>query len=375
MKIAYLALGETWNSDMAGFSHAYSICRNLASLGNEVELFIRGHGIEPRLGKKFTVSFVNLPKISKLNLFAMNRELSKISSKLGKFDLIHERFSVNPLSIIARTKFKGPIILEVNDPGIETWYGMKRIFFKPFIKAKFASCDAIITQTQTLKGLLKKQTRKPIFVVSNGAEIKRVSKKEIEKARNEMNCRKNDLYVLFVGTFRDWHGVHLIPEIAEKFKENDNVKFVLIGKGELFEEVKEKSKKLKNVELLGSKPFERIPTFLKAADVLIAPFVWNKKKKGEKYGFWWSPLKLYEYLAAGKPIVSTGFKEIRAIVDGAGLLAEPDDLNDFNLKLGRLVKDGLLRNKLGKKGLLLAKKNSWKEKAKETIKVYERVLE
>ena len=370
MKIAYLALGETWNSDMAGFSHAYSICRNLVGLGNEVELFIRGHGTEPRLGKKFSVSFVNLPKISKLNLFAMNKEIKKISSKLDKFDLIHERFSVNPLSIIARNKFKGPIILEVNDPGIETWYGMKKIFFRPFIKAKFASCDAIITQTQTLKGLLKKQTSKPVFVVSNGAEMKSISGKEIEKARNETNCGKNDLCVLFVGTFRDWHGVHLIPEIARKFAGNKKVKFVLIGKGELFDEVKEKSRELGNAALLGSKPFERIPAFLKAADILIAPFVWTKKQGG----FWWSPLKLYEYLAAGKPIVSTSFKEVRAIVDGACLLAKPDDLNDFTLKLNRLVKDKNLRNKLGKKGLMLAKKNSWKEKASETIKVYEKVL-
>ena len=366
MKIAYLALGEEWQNNSAGHSHSFSICQNLAKLGNDVELFIRGKG-KPQAFGRLKVSFINLPKAG--GRISGLKELKKLSEKLKNFEIIQERFSVNPLSVLARFGFKGKTILEANDPGVETWTGLRKIAYAPLIRLKLESCDAIITQTETIKKILKAQTKKPVFVISNAAAVKKASKRALEKARKEMKCKNGVVCAIFAGSFREWHGVRLIPKIS-RLVSGKKIRIVLIGNGELFEKVKSECKSIGNVRFLGAKPFEKIPELLQAADILIAPFVWNNKK----FDFWWNPLKLFEYLAAGKPIVTTGFKEVRKIAKNAALYAKPEDIKEFARLLEKLAKNKNLRQRLGKKALQIARENTWEKKASETLKIYKKVL-
>jgi len=156
----------------------------------------------------------------------------------------------------------------------------------------------------------------------------------------------------------------LIPNLIE------TVKGYATHERELFEKVKSECKSIGNVRFLGAKPFEKIPELLQAADILIAPFVWNNKK----FDFWWNPLKLFEYLAAGKPIVTTGFKEVRKIAKNAALYAKPEDIKEFARLLEKLAKNKNLRQRLGKKALQIARENTWEKKASETLKIYKKVL-
>jgi glycosyltransferase involved in cell wall biosynthesis len=125
---------------------------------------------------------------------------------------------------------------------------------------------------------------------------------------------------------------------------------------------------------LGAVPYEDVPKYLLMSDILIAPFDTSNFPYLEKSGFWWCPVKLFEYLAAGKPIVSFDFEEVKNIVGDAALLAKPGNLNQFNEYLDSLIKDESLREKLGSKGKEIAEQCSWQKRAEETVKVYEKVI-
>jgi len=101
----------------------------------------------------------------------------------------------------------------------------------------------------------------------------------------------------FFGLIADWVDLELIQFLARSRPE---CSFVLIGKVttdvKLFEG-------LSNVYLLGQKPYEALPAYVKAFDVALLPFVTNELTIAS------NPLKLREYLAAGLPVVSSAIPE------------------------------------------------------------------
>ena len=169
---------------------------------------------------------------------------------------------------------------------------------------------------------------------------------------------------MFVGSFMQWHGVQDIIQIAKNIPE---AMFILIGAGPLYEEINIQSNELTNVILTG--PINNVPKYLANSDITIAPFNTNRFTKLEDYGFWWCPVKLYEYMASGKPIVSYNFNEVRNIIKDSGLLAEPDNIKDFEEKINLLLKDKKLRETLGKKARKIALDYSWKKRAEKLKKI------
>lgn len=373
MKIAYLALSEEFGGKTAGFTHASEMCEALASLGNEVALFIR----EGRKKKYSELENVKIRYVKK-GFFDSLKEYSALKKELKEFDVIHERYSVNPYSCFLQKGLGKKYVLEVNDPGIETWQGIKKILYAPMIKMKFNACSTIITQTETSKKILQKQTGKPIYVVSNGVNLARFDVFSSLMLKERMEIAPNgEKIVAFIGSFREWHGVLDIPKIAEivisKYK---NVKFLTIGTGKetkQFNEIVEKKGLHNYFANKGETESEKVPLLLKASDVCIAPFSTKNFPQIEKLGFWWCPVKLFEYMAAGKPIVSFDFEEVRKIVQDSALLAKKGDIKEFAEKITRLLSDEPSAKELGRNGITIAEQNTWEKKARETLAIYGKI--
>ena len=384
--IAYFAFDQFIPSQHAGFVHTFSIIKSLKELGNRIILYAIPSGAHllnilkwqgeyegiPINYTRFATSFKSKYRIfSFLNSISYPIVLKSIKKQSP--EIIHERFCLPcKYSIKIYKKFKSaPKILEVNSLFVEEGIYPPKIakIAKKQRREIFKLCNAIITQTETLKSQISKLTEKPVYVIPNGVDTKKFKANlNAKHLRKELNLKKDEIVVTFVGSFRKWHGVEKIPKIAKKF-ENKKVKFLLIGHGELFDYVKKI--KTKNMILLGSRPHEEIPKYLAISDILIAPFNHDYFKNSE---FWWNPVKLFEYMASGKPIVSYDYKEVRKIVRDSGLLAKPGNLNDFIKKLEYLIEDENLRRKMGRKARDIAvKEYDWKIRAKETMKVYEEV--
>ena len=225
----------------------------------------------------------------------------------------------------------------------------------------------MITQTNTLKKILSDYYNKDIYVVSNGVDTLKFRPDVTNDIRKLYNIDNNDILVVFVGAFMQWHGVLDIVKLAKLFT---NVKFLMVGSGPEFNAVLEESKNVKNLIFVGSKPSEEVSKFLAAADITIAPFNTDKFDKINKYGFWWCPVKLFEYMSSGKPVVSYSYDEVGNIVKEGGLLAKPGDFQDFSEKLRVLIKNKELRLKLGKAARKLALKYDWRYRAQEVYKIY-----
>ncbi|MCM8788134.1 MAG: glycosyltransferase [Candidatus Omnitrophica bacterium] len=363
MKIAYFALGETYNSSHAGFVHTYNVVKALSRVA-EVKLFIKGE----KQKTDIPVNFVSVPSLSKIeNPLKYLKSFLKIKREIKKFDIIHERFHINPIDLFFVGKKK--YILEINDPAPILYSGFKKKLYLKLIKKKFNRADAIITQTETLKNILSKFYSGKIYVVPNGVDID-----FFEKNKNKFDIRKmfgigkDKIVITFTGSFREWHGVQDIPYIAEKIGEKcKNVVFLLVGSGPLFEEIK--NKKTPNMILTGPLPYVYIPSVLYQSDILIAPFNTKRFTSLEKYGFYWCPVKLFEYMASGRPIVSYDYYEIRKITKGSAILARPNDIDEFIHKLQKLIYNRNLRRKitLGKK---MTENYQWNSRANEVLKIY-----
>lgn len=119
-----------------------------------------------------------------------------------------------------------------------------------------------------------------------------------------------------------------------------------------------------NVHFLGCRDYSVLPYYLKAYDVCIIPFLNNVFNKN------CSPLKLYEYLATGKPIVSTNIPAVRSF---NGLVHIARDKEEF----GRYVKSALgERNKgLSYQRQVAAQENSWEKRVEKILEIIEAIQE
>jgi glycosyltransferase involved in cell wall biosynthesis len=367
MKVAYFALGETYNSSHAGFVHTYNIVKALSKYV-QIRLFIRGTHQKTDI----PATFVSLPSITIENPVKYMKSYINLKSELKKFDLIHERFHINPVDLFFVKSKK--YILEVNDPAPIIYSGLKKRLYSKIIQRKFNRADAIITQTNTLKKILSKFYSGEIHVVPNGLDVKFFEKNMYQfDIRKKYGISKEQLVITFIGSFREWHGVQNIPSMAEEIgKDYEDAVFLLVGSGPLFEKVQGKG--IKNIILTGSLPYDNIPSILAQSDILIAPFNTKRFISLEKYGFYWCPVKLFEYMYSGKPIVSYDYEEIKNITKGAALFAKPGDVHDFIKNIRKLIDDKNLRKKLGNQGKRIAKNYDWTNRAKEILKIYREIL-
>ena len=121
--------------------------------------------------------------------------------------------------------------------------------------------------------------------------------------------------VVYVGAMDVWFDLELVTQAAKQMPE---ASFVLIGPGEA---IAARVEHLPNLHLLGRRHYERIPAYLQHADVGIIPFAVERYPQ-LIHGV--HPLKLYEYLACGLPVVATAWQELESLNSPAYLSHTPD---------------------------------------------------
>jgi glycosyltransferase involved in cell wall biosynthesis len=102
----------------------------------------------------------------------------------------------------------------------------------------------------------------------------------------------------------------------------------------------------------GAVPHADIPAYLDAMDVAVAPFA-------PMNGFYFSPLKVNEYMAAELPVVASRQGDIPKLLGSSGLLVEPGDASALRAALLRLGEDAELRARLGDAGRAHVASRSW----------------
>lgn len=163
-------------------------------------------------------------------------------------------------------------------------------------------------------------------VVPNGVERELFAElPSLRSARAEFDLPVDSTIVGFTGALRPWHGLEVALEALTTLPEPTML--AIVGDGPLRAELEALALRLgvaHRVRWLGRVPHDRVPTFLAALDVAIAPYP-------ELASFAFSPLKLYEYLAAGVPVVASDVGQVRGVLaDGVlGSLTTPGDAREL----------------------------------------------
>ncbi len=371
LRVSYLALSERYKEHHAGYTHAFSIAQHLRKKGVSLTLYFKGDSLQHFRTGSLPISTLVLPHSHRLFSFlSFIRSYRFLRRETKHADLIHERFHVNPIDLLFIHDKK--YMLEVNDPAFVLYFGLKGKVYSYLTRKKLQRCDAVITQTETLKKILQHYTHKPIFVIPNGVDTHLFSPHlNGISVRKKYHLSQTQKVVGFLGSFNLWHGVQDILLFAKALPD---VTFFCIGDGPLFNEVREHTREQKNIILAGAQPHERIPSYLAACDLFIAPFNPARFPSLERFGFWWCPVKLFEYMAMGKPTVSYDYLEINTILKGAGVLVAPGDHAAFIAALRILLAKKTMRDALGKKAVLRARESTWEQRAADTLAAYEQIL-
>jgi glycosyltransferase involved in cell wall biosynthesis len=120
---------------------------------------------------------------------------------------------------------------------------------------------------------------------------------------------------VFAGAFRSWHGaIHLVEAIKVlRARGVKTIGAVLIGDGAELPRVRRAADGIDTIVFTGALPHERMPAALAGADVGVAPFDIGAHAP-LSLGFYWSPLKIFEYMAAGLPVVAPAVDRIPSLV-------------------------------------------------------------
>jgi glycosyltransferase involved in cell wall biosynthesis len=152
----------------------------------------------------------------------------------------------------------------------------------------------------------------------------------------------------FSGTFGAWHGIPTLAEVVPRvLRARPQVRWLLLGDGalrRLVDEAVERNAVGDRVCRVGLVPHADMPEHLAACDVLVSPH--GRQADGAE--FFGSPTKLFEYMAAGRPIVASAVGQIaQVLADGeSALLVPPEDPEALCEAIVRLVDDACLRARL-----------------------------
>lgn len=257
-------------------------------------------------------------------------------------------------------RYKVPLILEFNSSSIWTaqnWgNGLQyRNLAERIENLNLKKADLIVCVSEALKETLISRGIKSekILVVYNGVDTEKYNPEISGKEIRRKYRLENKIVIGFSGSFGVFHGAEKLAEAyATLVSQNDVYKnklfLLMIGEGKTLSEVKRILKRYrldKCASCVGSVPFEKMPVYLAACDILVAPHVPNR----DKSDFFGSPTKLYEYMAMGKAIAASDLNQIGKILKNNknALLFEAGNVKDISNKLALLIEDKELRKKLG----------------------------
>jgi glycosyltransferase involved in cell wall biosynthesis len=150
----------------------------------------------------------------------------------------------------------------------------------------------------------------------------------------------------YVGGLRPWHGVGMLPALLERLAGRfEDLRLVIAGDGPLRPELERaitSAGLTREAVFTGSIAHEQVPALIRSFDLALAPYDRFERP------FYFSPLKLFEYMACGIPVVAADLGQIAEIVDGdSGLVYPAGDLEGLTAACERLLGDPALRRRQG----------------------------
>ncbi len=351
MRVLYAALDQQVPGILGGSVHVRAVAEGLAACGHEVHVAttpggtwpdgpVQWHAMSPPLGR---------PSLR----WARARVVTDLARRVGA-DVVMERYyNFGGEGVLAARRLGIPAILEVNAPIIDYPGSAKArldraLLVEPMRRWRDWLCrhtDLFITPTVQI--LPSWVDRARVLEAEWGADVVQFH----PEATGVLPFTRDPARVLcvFAGAFRSWHGVVQLSAALTRLHARGETRLgaVFIGDGPERRAAEHAARDLPGVTFTGAVPHADLPQCLAAADIGVAPFDPGKHKP-LALGFYWSPLKIFEYMSSGLPVVAPRLPRIAHLVrdEEEGLLYDPADPRALDVALVRLT-DRALRARLG----------------------------
>jgi len=213
--------------------------------------------------------------------------------------------------------------------------------------------EKVTITTESIRNTYHLPKNKTILV-PNGVDAKLFSPSDGIKLREKYNI-ENDFIIGFIGVLREWIDFNPLFSTIKKLDHTLNIKLLIVGGGNGYDETVKLVYRYKiqdKVIFTGTIPYIQVPEYISCMDVCIIPFKQDKVADNSL------PLKLFEYMACEKPVITTPIDAIKKNFLRDVKFAS--DSNDYEEKILELYNDENARRELGSNGRkIVLEKYDW----------------
>lgn len=360
-EITVLSVNDWWKAEWDNKSKEYS--KDFKDLFNRISiLYLTGKKISPVLQEIYSVKTVN-------------DLLEKIAYR--DFDV---HFNYNTL-ISGYTVAK-----KMNQVGVNTIYDIADDlpemikespqipnFLKPIggfigdlmMKKNIHISKEVTFTTNSLRHSCKIPLNKS-KLVPNGVDIELFKEYPSDEIKKELGI-SNNFVVGHVGVFREWIDLEPLFAAVKQLNKNLNIKLLMVGGGVEYKKNVELANEydlLKDVIFTGTVPYAQVPKYISCMDVCVIPFKVDRVSQNSL------PLKLFEYMACERPVISA---KVEGIIESVGdMILYASNISEYVREITKLYNDEELRRKMGLEGRRFVEKNyNWVEITSKLEKIFE----
>ena len=360
MKISYIA-NIRLPTEKAHGIQIMKMCEAFALRGHEVQLIVQKrnnpilqnpfdyYSIDPIVQSKISITYITSPNLIFLGKIGfwiqawLFSELASIYIRRNHLDVVYSRDYIVLLNMFFIHK---NLVWEAHrgEEGFAIRWLLK--------KAKLVSI------TWGLAHIYEKLTNK-ILIAPDGVDLKTFTGvPSQEECRKKLGLPENKNIALYCGHLYDWKGAQYLADAALGFNNYELAVFVG-GTEKDVKDFTQKNKNNDNILVVGRKSHSEISFYLKSANVLVLPNS-GKEKISSQYT---SPLKLFEYLASGTPIISSDLPSLREVLnEKTAIFFTPDDSKSLFVAVKKVFMNGFTTDALKE-----VQEYSWEKRADKIV--------
>jgi len=176
------------------------------------------------------------------------------------------------------------------------------------------------------------------------------------RVRKQYKIEENDFVFFFMGWLYDFSGLKEVALNLAKIKKKEfSLKLLIVGEGDLYAELKKIQEKYSlqdRIILTGWQPYHKIPELLRASDLCLLPAYDNEVMHNIV------PIKIYEYMAAGKPVLATRLPGVMKEFGNNNGIIYVNEAREVVKRTLELIKNGSLAEQ-GLRARRFVKRYSW----------------
>lgn len=355
-RIAYLCLQAT-TPGQASYAHVHEIIDGLRAQGAIVDLFEPSYAGREAPGA-----------LGRLAEFA--RVQRRLLAAVDDYDVLYVRGHALAWWASEAARRRGITVVQECNGMVEDFFiaWPSARYFSAIIRAltyaQFKNADAVIAGSSGLAEWLARETDVVASIVPNGANIEMFTPDE----EVPQGIRLPERYAVFFGSFAPWQGIATSLQAVRDPEWPEDVSLVIVGRGAKLAEVEAAARTDERVVYLGALPYDQVSGIVASA---LVSLVNKEAEEFSEAGI--SPLKLYESMACGTPVIATeGLPGLTDIVrhNHAGLIVPQRDAHALARAVAHLAASPDLVREMGASGRRYAEAEcSWYARSEDTAAI------